>query len=235
MLLLHLRFLGKSITNKLRSSQYVLDLFCQYRRKLSLPAQSINWGALNLGLLLNKDHFQRFLEAKGIMILDVAEIYQSLEQCLVLNQPQQAVCRFHFRNIRYNILSQNKALSMRLSALVEAAFQKSRETYSKTKQAVYVSPKDYVVSLLSETIGMEQSELKDDLPLSSLGIDSMQAMTLQNLIFQGRGVNVPLVKLLDPNATIATMAALLSEGAEGESVNENPESLPDEAEVSTRL
>lgn len=228
-------FLGNASQTNYAAANTFLDLFCQYRRKLSLPAQSINWGALNLGLLLNKEHFQRFLEAKGIMILDVAEIYQCLEQCLVLNRPQQAVCRFHFRNIRYNILSQNNALTMRLSALVEAAFQKSRETYSETKQDVCVSPKDYVVSLLSETIGMEQSELKDDLLLSSLGIDSMQAMTLQNLIFQRRGVNVPLVKLLDPNATIATMAALLSEGAEGKSVSENPESLPDEAEVSTRL
>ncbi|XP_063339265.2 uncharacterized protein LOC134634128 [Pelmatolapia mariae] len=226
-------FLGNASQTNYAAANTFLDLFCQYR--LSLPAQSINWGALNLGLLLNKEHFQRFLEAKGMMILDLAEIYQSLEQCLVLNQPQQAVCRFHFRNIRYNILSQNKALTMRLSALVEAAFQKSRETYSETKQDVCVSPKDYVVSLLSETIGMEQSELKDDLPLSSLGIDSMQAMTLQNLIFQGRGVNVPLVKLLDPNATIATMAVLLSEGAEGESVSENPESLPGDGQYSSLL
>uniref|UniRef100_A0A668U8H3 Carrier domain-containing protein n=1 Tax=Oreochromis aureus TaxID=47969 RepID=A0A668U8H3_OREAU len=194
-------FLGNASQTNYAAANTFLDLFCQYRRKLSLPAQSINWGALNLGLLLNKERIQRFLEAKGMMILDVAEIYQSLEQCLVLNQPQQAVCRFHFRNISYNILSQNKALTMRLSALVEAASQKYRETYFQTKQAVYVSPKDYVVSLLSETTGMEQNELKDDLSLSSLGIDSMQAMTLQNLIFQGRGVNVPLVKLLDPNNT----------------------------------
>uniref|UniRef100_A0A3Q0QW49 Fatty acid synthase 2 n=1 Tax=Amphilophus citrinellus TaxID=61819 RepID=A0A3Q0QW49_AMPCI len=195
-------FLGNASQTNYAAANTFLDLFCQYRHKLGLPGQSINWGALNLGLLLNKEHFQRFLEAKGMMVLDVAEIYQSLEQCLVLNRPQQAVCRFHFRNIRYNVLSQNKALTMRLSAIVEAAFQKSKETDFQNKDVVSVSPKVYVVSLLSETIGMDQRELKDDLPLSSLGIDSMQAMTLQNLIFQGRGVNVPLVKLLDPNATL---------------------------------
>ncbi|KAK1885017.1 putative polyketide synthase 17 [Dissostichus eleginoides] len=154
--------------------------------KIGLPGQSINWGALNLGLLLNKEHFQRFLEAKGMMVLDVAEIHKSLEQCLVLNLPQQAVCKFHFRNMRFNILSQNAALTMRLSALAEEAIQKSKETDSQTKQTQTVSPKDYVVSLICETIGMDKSELKDESPLSSLGIDSMQAMTLQNLIFQER-------------------------------------------------
>ncbi|XP_037613517.1 phenolphthiocerol/phthiocerol polyketide synthase subunit C-like [Sebastes umbrosus] len=222
-------FLGNASQTNYAAANTFLDMFCQYRRKLGLPGQSINWGALNLGLLLNKTLLQWFLEAKGIMVLDVAEIYKSLEQCLVLNRPQQAVCRFHFRNIRYNILSQNAALTMRLTALVEEAFQKSKETDSQTKQAEVVSPKDYVVSLLCETIGMDKSELKDESPLSSLGIDSMQAMTLQNRIFQERGVNVPLVKLLDPNATLSTVVAILSE--EGE------ESLPVEGMdvVSTRL
>nr|CBN82142.1 Beta-ketoacyl synthase [Dicentrarchus labrax] len=230
-------FLGNASQTNYGAANTFLDMFCQYRRKLGLPGQSINWGALNLGLLLNKEHFQRFLEAKGMMVLDVAEIHKSLEQCLVLNRPQQAVCRFHFRNIRYNILSQNAALTMRLSALVEEAFQKSKETDSQTKQTESVSPKEYVVSLLSETIGMDKSELKDESPLSSLGIDSMQAMTLQNLIFQERGVNVPLVKLLDPNATLSTVVAILIEGGEGENVSDNPEPLPvgDTNDDSTRL
>ncbi|XP_013860874.1 phthiocerol synthesis polyketide synthase type I PpsC-like [Austrofundulus limnaeus] len=224
-------FLGNASQTNYAAANSFLDLFCQYRRKLGLPGQSINWGALNLGLLLNKEHFHRFLEAKGMMVLDVAEIHKSLEECLVLNRPQQAICRFHFRNIRYNILSQNQALTLRLKALVEEAFQKSKEADSETKQTDLVSPKEYVFSLLSETISIDQSELSEESLLSSLGMDSMQAMTLQNLIFQERGVNVPLVKLLDPNATLSTVIAELSEAAEGGNVSEDM----GDAEVSTRL
>ncbi|KAM7390200.1 hypothetical protein PAMA_008398 [Pampus argenteus] len=231
-------FLGNASQTNYAAANTFLDVFCQYRRKLGLPGQSINWGALNLGLLLNKEHLQQFLEAKGMMVLDVPEIHNSLEQCLVLNRPQQAVCRFHFRNIRYNVLSQNAALTMRLSKLVEEVFQKSKEIDSQTKQTNSVSPKDYVVSLIAETIGIDMSELQDDSLLSSLGIDSMQAMTLQNLIFQGRGVNVPLVMLLDANATISSVVAILSEDAGDRNASDNQESLPtgqDINDVSTRL
>uniref|UniRef100_A0A3B3U2V1 Fatty acid synthase 2 n=2 Tax=Poecilia latipinna TaxID=48699 RepID=A0A3B3U2V1_9TELE len=226
-------FLGNASQTNYAAANSFLDLFCHFRRKLGLPGQSINWGPLNLGLLLNKEHFHHFLEAKGMMVLGVAEVHKSLEQCLILNRPQQAVCRFHFRNIRYNILSQNKALNLRLFEIVNEVFQKSKEEQSKTEQSDSVSPKEYVFSLLSKTVGIDQSELSDDSPLSSLGMDSMQAMTLQNMMFQERGVNVPLVRLLDPNATISTVVTILSEANVNEKspINEDKNDI----DVLTRL
>ncbi|KAM6953794.1 phthioceranic/hydroxyphthioceranic acid synthase-like [Aplochiton taeniatus] len=224
-------FLGNASQTNYCAANSFLDTFCQYRRNLGLAGQSINWGALNLGLLLNKEHFHRFLEAKGMMLLELKEIHESLERCLVINKPQQAVCRFHFQNIRYNVLSQNSSLAARLSAIVEQSFKKSQEMSSPTKTKGSISPSDYVRSVISETIGVDKGDLDDESPLGALGIDSMQAMTLQNQIFQERGVNVPLVNLLDPNATLSTLIGILKGETEGELLNQDQ----DMHDLSTRL
>ncbi|XP_053349953.1 uncharacterized protein LOC128519977 isoform X1 [Clarias gariepinus] len=203
-------FLGNASQTNYASANSFMDAFCQYRRNNGLPGQAINWGALNLGLLLNQHHFQRFLESKGMMILEVSEIHDSLEQCLLINKPQQVVCRFHFKNIRYNVLSQNKSLTQRLSALVEEELKKSKMINSKLEQTNTISsPSEYIKSLISENIHIEQDELSDEICLSSLGIDSMLAMTLQNLIFQDKGVSVPLVTILDPEKTISDLIKIL--------------------------
>ncbi|KAK2892350.1 hypothetical protein Q8A67_012338 [Cirrhinus molitorella] len=82
-------FIGNASQTNYAAANTFLDAFCQYRRNIGLSGQSINWGALNLGLLLNKVHVQKILEARGIMLLEIPEIHESLEQCLLINKPQQ--------------------------------------------------------------------------------------------------------------------------------------------------
>ncbi|XP_056618745.1 mycocerosic acid synthase-like [Triplophysa dalaica] len=205
-------FIGNASQTNYAAANTFMDTFCQYRRNMGLSGQSINWGALNLGLLLNKVHFQRFLEAKGIMLLEVPEILESLEQCLIINKPQQVVCKFNFKNNWNNVLSQNKSLSARLYRLTEEALRKDRVSLSRPDLPI-TSPREYMRSMISETIGVEMDDLNDDTHLSDLGIDSMLAMTLQNKIFQDRGVNVPLVTLLDPNSTLSSLIKILQDNS----------------------
>ncbi|XP_027005726.2 reducing polyketide synthase PKS1 [Tachysurus fulvidraco] len=220
-------FLGNASQTNYASANSFMDTFCQYRRNIGLSGQAINWGALNLGLLLNQHHFQRFLESKGMMMLEVTEIHDSLEQCLLMNKPQQVVCKFHFKNIRYNVLSQNKSLTMRLSALVEEELKKAKMINSKPDQTKKISsPNEYIKSLISENINIEQDELSDDTCLSALGIDSMLAMTLQNLIFQDKGVSIPLVALLDPEKTLSDLVKTLMEFENGEKQESSNDFLP---------
>ncbi|XP_067309352.1 mycocerosic acid synthase-like polyketide synthase [Pseudorasbora parva] len=205
-------FIGNASQTNYAAANTFMDTFCQYRRNIGLSGQSINWGGLNLGLLLNKGHFQKFLEAKGIMLLEIPDIHESLEQCLLINKPQQVICKFNFKNSLNNILSQNKSLNVRLFKIAQEAISKAGVNLSRSEQPNQSSsPRDYLRSMISETTGVEMDELKDDVHLFNIGIDSMLAMTLQNLIFNDRGVNVPLVTLLDPNSTLATLNKILEE------------------------
>ncbi|XP_072234936.1 phthioceranic/hydroxyphthioceranic acid synthase [Leuresthes tenuis] len=196
-------FLGNASQCNYAAANSFLDTFCHYRRNLGLAGQSINWGPLNLGLLLNKDHFQKFLEAKGMMIMGVREVHVALKKCLLMNRPQQVICKFNFKNLYMHVLSQNASLRERLSALVETELKD--ETYIEPRVQHLSSTHESVRRIVGDILNVSAGEVEDDSPLCALGIDSMLAMTLQNMIFQETGVNVPLVVMLDPNSTLTTL------------------------------
>ncbi|KAM6971572.1 phthioceranic/hydroxyphthioceranic acid synthase [Tautogolabrus adspersus] len=200
-------FIGNASQCNYAAANSFLDTFCHYRRNLGLAGQSINWGPLNLGLLLNKDHFQQFLEAKGMMIMDVCDVQKALENGLLINRPQQVICKFNFKNLNIHVLSQNASLRERLSALVEIELKDdvSNESVFQSLSSTHESVREIVSNISNVRV----DELEEDSALCALGIDSMLAMTLQNKIFQETGVNIPLVRILDPNSTLGTLETLV--------------------------
>nr|XP_019958724.1 PREDICTED: probable polyketide synthase 1 [Paralichthys olivaceus] len=200
-------FIGNASQCNYAAANSFLDVFCHYRRNLGLAGQSINWGPLNLGLLLNRDHFQKFLETKGMMILSVCEIHEALEKCLLMNKPQQVICKFNFKNLNIHVLSQNSSLRERLSALV--GMELKDDISSEPRVHHLHSTNESVRKIVSDISSVSVDELDDESALCALGIDSMLAMTLQNKIFQETGVNVPLVRILDPNSTLVTLATII--------------------------
>lgn len=200
-------FIGNPSQCNYAAANSFLDTFCHYRRNLGLAGQSINWGPLNLGLLLNKDHFHKFLEAKGMRIMAAAEIQEALEECLLMNRPQQVVCNFDFKKLNIHVLSQNASLRERLSDLVKTEIKDDASIEPKASRLS--ATHGNVRTIVCEINNISADELDDDSTLLAVGIDSMLAMTLQNRIFQEMGVNVPLVKLLDPNVTLATLEAIV--------------------------
>ncbi|XP_067417960.1 mycolipanoate synthase-like [Emydura macquarii macquarii] len=206
-------FLGNSTQANYAAANSFLDIFCHYRRNCGLSGQSINWGALNLGLLLNQNHIQNILESKGIDILHVHEIIENLKKSLILNNPQQAVVKFNFGTLSNHILSRIASLKSRFYTLIsEELGSKLELSEQSTPQNLSpVNSEDYITSLVSHLSITNVNDLTMKTPLASLGMDSMLAMTLQNRIFHERRVEIPLVKLLDPHATISSLVVLLEE------------------------
>ena len=55
-----------------------MDTFAYYRRSNGLSGQTINWGALHLGLLTAYEHVERHLNAQGYHSLKSHEIMECL-------------------------------------------------------------------------------------------------------------------------------------------------------------
>ncbi|XP_061613836.1 uncharacterized protein pks1 [Phyllopteryx taeniolatus] len=189
---------GNELQSSYAAANSFLDKFCLYRRNLGLVGQSINWGPLNLGLLLNKKCIQKHLEAKGMMVMDVDEIHEALAKVLLSNRPQQVVCKFNFKNA---------SLRGRLSALLEAELKDNGCIEPPVLQLC--TPHESVRRIVGDVSNLSEDELDNNATLCALGVDSMLAMTLQNKILQETNVNIPLVRILDPNTTVATLESLV--------------------------
>uniref|UniRef100_A0A8C4RWS8 Reducing polyketide synthase PKS1-like n=1 Tax=Erpetoichthys calabaricus TaxID=27687 RepID=A0A8C4RWS8_ERPCA len=203
-------FLGNSAQANYAAANSFLDMFCHYRRRIGLPGQSINWGALNTGLLLNKDKIQQFLEQKGLMTLDVPEIHECLEYCLVQSNPQIVASKFHFQNLSKHFLSSNVYLRQRFYSVMAEEIKHLADTSEISQGNSISNLENYVITLLCDICGMDAEEVTNDTSLLAFGIDSMLAMTVQNRMFQDRNVNVPLVKLMDPNTTVSMLVSLFT-------------------------
>ncbi len=147
--------------------------------------------------------------------MDVSEIHEALENCLLDNYPQQVVCKFNFRNLNNHVLSQNVSLKFRLSALVEEGLK--NKVVEDSRINVQSSVDDCVRQILTEICCVDTDDLSDETALTALGIDSMLAMTLQNRLFQEIGVNIPLVALLDPNSTLSSLTEFIKQNTEEDS------------------
>ncbi|XP_028606069.2 mycocerosic acid synthase-like [Podarcis muralis] len=210
-------FLGNATQSNYAAANSFLDLFCHYRRNSGLPAQSINWGALNLGALQDQQHYQNYrLQTKGIEDLQVNEIHEYLKRSLILDQPQQAVLKLNFQTLADHVLSQNLSLKSRFYELVSEETGSNPELAGEAgfKNYSLNEPVDYAIALLKSLAKTIPVDLSMHTPLSSLGVDSTLAFTLQNRIFTERRVEIPLTKLLDPQSTVSTLILYLKENSD---------------------
>ncbi|MEE6467012.1 hypothetical protein FKM82_007117 [Ascaphus truei] len=206
-------FIGNTGQANYAAANSFLDKFCQYRRNKGLSGQSINWGALNLGVLLNQYNIHRLLQAKGILLLETREIHKCLEKILMLNNSHQAIVKFNFKALHDNLVSLIPTLNKRLyNVFFEEMFKLQDTAMSNVSQKPSnIKQEDYIISLVSELASVSLSDITMSTALNSLGIDSMLAMTLQNRLFQEKNVNLPLVKLLDPSTTVSFLVSMFKE------------------------
>ncbi|KAH9495216.1 hypothetical protein Btru_015694 [Bulinus truncatus] len=195
-----------------------MDGLALYRRSMNLAGQSINWGALNVGMLEGNEVAKKVLQSKGFIIMSEEYIIQSMEPLLLLNLPLVMPCQLDEK-----ILLQRRAADtpLRLQQRLESIFHTtSTETVQGQREilqqihSVRDKPRDqrlqvfenYVCDLASLVLNLSKETLISESNLRDYGLDSIVTMTLINYIFQEIGCRLHPIMFLSGQATINRIA-----------------------------
>ncbi|XP_060082563.1 uncharacterized protein LOC132561875 [Ylistrum balloti] len=188
-----------------------LDSLAFYRRAQNLPGQSINWGALSVGMAKD-DATRNNLEAQGFYVLEADKIKECLLDSLMRNP-----CQIIYGMFDWSVIGKNPAMMLNSASdkdelakvgkitgqrrvvntvvdhtkLMEAPFEEQRETL-----------KDMLFSVISKVLSIDELELDKEFNLLSLGMESQKAVELIQEVKEATGCRLPVAYVLSPNYTI---------------------------------
>jgi acyl transferase domain-containing protein/acyl carrier protein len=200
-----------------------LDSLAHHRRALGLPALTINWGVLGgEGYVARNERVAEFLARQGTTALTPGEVTSLLESFLTANATQVAAIRVDWAKWRQSFrgLQENPLLERIFAAGVEILETAggSSDWRLKIQSAGPDERDDVIRQALRDVVGsvlrVKPESLRDDQPLTDLGLDSLMGVEIENLIESSIGVALPTASLMRAR-TIGQIASLISEHVGG--------------------
>jgi acyl transferase domain-containing protein/NADPH:quinone reductase-like Zn-dependent oxidoreductase/SAM-dependent methyltransferase/acyl carrier protein len=193
-----------------------LDSLAHHRRTLGLPALTINWGVLGgEGYVARNTRVAEFLAKQGTTELSPAEVISILESSLRAPAPQVAAIRVDWTKWRTFFRSmQANPLLERIFASVEGE-ENAALTSDWRNRIESASPEEkeaVIAQAVREVVGsvlrVKPDRLRDDQPLTDLGLDSLMGVEIENSLEAAIGVALPPTSLMRAR-TIGQIAALM--------------------------
>jgi len=206
-----------------------LDSLAHHRRALGLPALTMNWGVLGgEGYVARNERVAEFLARQGTTELSPGEVMSLLESSLVAGNTQVAAIRVDWAKWRqfFRSMQENPLLERILASVenqegggptsdwrlkIESAAPKDREPI------IAAAVRDVVGSVLR----VKPDSLRDDQPLTDLGLDSLMGVEIENSLEATIGVALPPASLMRAR-TIGQIASLIAGYMDGKTATPAP-------------
>ncbi|BFZ24032.1 hypothetical protein BsWGS_27071 [Bradybaena similaris] len=188
-----------------------LDGLVSYRRHRNLPGQSINWGALNLGMLTNNEKAKQNLTQRGMKLLSEEQIQEMIIPILLLDSGQTIACNFDSDQWRKNplvVTQGSTSHAMPIKDELRRALQTAPHLAQQDRLDIYIR---LLTVVAAKIIGIDESLVQPDSDLQTLGMDSLLAMTIRNEVFKVTQCRIPAVILVSGEVTVRIIAETLDE------------------------
>ena len=194
-----------------------LDSLAHHRRALGLPALTINWGVLGgEGYVARNERVAEFLAKQGTTELSPAEVISILESSLRTGTTQVAAIRVDWAKWRTFFRGlQEGGLFKRIFASIQSqeASGLTSDWRNKIEAAAPEEKEPLIAQAVREVVGtvlrVKPDTLRDDQPLTDLGLDSLMGVEIENSLEAAIGVALPSTSLMRAR-TIGQIATLIA-------------------------
>jgi acyl transferase domain-containing protein/NADPH:quinone reductase-like Zn-dependent oxidoreductase/acyl carrier protein len=194
-----------------------LDSLAHHRQGLGLPALTINWGVLGgEGYVARNERVAEFLAKQGISELSTGEVLSIVESSLRAGSAQVAAIRVDwakwktfFRGMHGNPLLERifAAVENQDSAGVVSDWRNKIESAAPAERETVIA--QAVREVVGSVLRVKPETLRNDQPLTDLGLDSLMGVEIENSLEAAIGVALPPTSLMRAR-TIGQIATLIA-------------------------
>ena len=194
-----------------------LDSLAHHRQALGLPALTINWGVLGgEGYVARNERVAEFLAKQGISELSPGEVLAIVESSLRAGSAQVAAIRVDwakwktfFRGMQGNPLLERifAAVEDQDSAGVVSDWRNKIESAAPAEKETVIA--HAVREVVGSVLRVKPETLRNDQPLTDLGLDSLMGVEIENSLEAAIGVALPPTSLMRAR-TIGQIATLIA-------------------------
>ncbi|MBV8968527.1 MAG: SDR family NAD(P)-dependent oxidoreductase, partial [Verrucomicrobia bacterium] len=209
---------GNPAQGNYASANAFLDALAHYRQGLGLPALTVNWGVLGEeGYVARTERVAEFLARQGTTELSPGEVTSLLESFLSAGVAQVMAIRVDWTKWRqfFRGMQENPLLE-RLFATIEGqdTVERTSDLRLKIESASPGELEGLVSQAVREAVGsvlrVKPDTLRDDQPLTDLGLDSLMGVEIESSIEGSTGVSLPPSSLIRAR-TIGQIVELIIE------------------------
>jgi acyl transferase domain-containing protein len=182
-----------------------LDLLAHHRRRQGRPALAVNWGAVaDVGAVAERAEVARHLERLGVVPVPVKHLLDALGRLLRLDVTQAAVMRVDWaRAGRFLPALQASPRLAGVAARSAHAGDGAAADGSLLRQLLAAKPAERRTRLqgllcqeIARVTGTAAEKIDVEMPLTSLGLDSLMAFELAGRVKESIGYDVPSMTFL---------------------------------------
>jgi acyl carrier protein len=194
-----------------------LDSLAHHRRALGLPALTMNWGVLGgEGYVARNERVAEFLARQGTTELSPGEVVSLLESSLAAGNAQVVAIRVDWAKWRqfFRSSSENPLLERILTAVEgQEGGGGTSDWRQKIESATPEDREGIIAQAVREVVGtvlrVKPDSLRDDQPLTDLGLDSLMGVEIENSLEAAMGVALPPTSLMRAR-TIGQIATVIA-------------------------